>query len=62
MSFTLWLSAEEEQMLSTVMRAEGARTKQQAIVAALRDKAQTVDGVRTEMNGEAAQIRESVNA
>jgi hypothetical protein len=42
MAFTLWLSSEEEHLLSEVMRAEGTRTKQQAIVAALRDKASTL--------------------
>jgi len=42
MAFTLWLSAEEEHLLSQVMRAEGSRTKQQAIVSALKDKASTL--------------------
>jgi len=43
MAFTLWLSAEEEHLLSQVMRAEGSRTKQQAIVSALKDKASTLE-------------------
>jgi len=39
MSFTLWLSAEEERILAKIMRHEGSRTKEQAVIKALRDKA-----------------------
>jgi hypothetical protein len=39
MSFTLWLSAEEERALATIMRAEGSRSKEQAVIKAIRDKA-----------------------
>ena len=38
MSFTLWLSAEEERILAKIMRAEGTRTKEQAVIKAIRDK------------------------
>jgi hypothetical protein len=38
MAFTLWLSADEERILERIMRAEGARNKQQAVIQALRDK------------------------
>jgi hypothetical protein len=38
MSFTLWLSAEEERILAKIMKAEGARTKEQAVIKAIRDK------------------------
>ena len=38
MSFTLWLSAEEERILATIMRSEGTRTKEQAVIKAIRDK------------------------
>ena len=39
MSFTLWLSAEEERILAKIMRSEGTRTKEQAVIKAIRDKA-----------------------
>jgi hypothetical protein len=39
MSFTLWLSAEEERALAKIMRAEGSRSKEQAVIKAIRDKA-----------------------
>ncbi len=39
MSFTLWLSAEEERILAKIMRHEGSRSKEQAVIKALRDKA-----------------------
>lgn len=38
MAFTLWLSAEEERILAKIMRAEGTRTKEQAVIKAIRDK------------------------
>ncbi len=38
MAFTLWLSADEERILERIMRAEGARNKQQAVIQALWDK------------------------
>jgi len=37
MAFTLWLSAEEERILEGIMRHEGARTKEQAVIKAIRD-------------------------
>jgi hypothetical protein len=39
MSFTLWLSAEEERILAKIMRHEGSRSKEQAVIKAIRDKA-----------------------
>jgi hypothetical protein len=38
MSFTLWLSAEEERILEGIMRLEGSRTKEQAAIKAILDK------------------------
>jgi hypothetical protein len=38
MAFTLWLSAEEERILAQIMRAEGTRSKEQAVIKAIRDK------------------------
>jgi hypothetical protein len=38
MAFTLWLSAEEERILEGIMRLEGARTKQTAVIQAILDK------------------------
>jgi hypothetical protein len=38
MTFTLWLSADEEQILERIMRAEGTYSKQQAVIAAIKDK------------------------
>ena len=38
MAFTLWLSAEEERILAKIMRAEGTRSKEQAVIKAIRDK------------------------
>jgi hypothetical protein len=38
MAFTLWLSAEEERILEGIMRSEGARTKEQAVIQAILDK------------------------
>lgn len=38
MAFTLWLSAEEERILERIMREEGTRNKQQAVIKAIREK------------------------
>ena len=38
MAFTLWLSAEEERILEKIMRVEGTRNKEQAVIKAIRDK------------------------
>jgi hypothetical protein len=38
MAFTLWLSAEEERILEGIMRLEGARSKEQAVIKAILDK------------------------
>lgn len=38
MAFTLWLSAEEERILERIMRAEGTRNKQQAVIKAICEK------------------------
>jgi hypothetical protein len=38
MTFTLWLSAEEERILEGIMRTEGTRNKEQAVILAIRDK------------------------
>ena len=38
MTFTLWLSADEEQILERIMRLEGTRNKQEAVIQAIREK------------------------
>ena len=38
MAFTLWLSADEERILEGIMREEGTHNKQQAVIAAIREK------------------------
>jgi hypothetical protein len=38
MTFTLWLSADEEHLLERIMREEGTLSKQQAVIAAIREK------------------------
>lgn len=38
MTFTLWLSADEERILERIMRDEGTHSKQQAVIAAIREK------------------------
>lgn len=38
MAFTLWLSAEEERILERIMREEGTRNKQAAVIKAIREK------------------------
>jgi hypothetical protein len=43
MAFTLWLSAEEEQILEGIMRHEGTRTKEQAVIRALREKGELIE-------------------
>ena len=47
MAFTLWLSAEEERILATIMRSEGTRNKEQAVIKAIRDKGALLAGDRT---------------
>jgi hypothetical protein len=37
MAFTLWLSAEEEDILARIMRLEGTHDKQQAVITAIRE-------------------------
>ena len=46
MAFTLWLSAEEERILATIMRSEGTRNKEQAVIKAIRDKGAMLAGDR----------------
>jgi hypothetical protein len=46
MAFTLWLSAEEERILERIMRAEGTRNKEQAVIRAIRDKGALLAGDR----------------
>ena len=46
MAFTLWLSAEEERILERIMRAEGTRNKEQAVIRAIRDKGDLLAGER----------------
>jgi hypothetical protein len=46
MSFTLWLSAEEERILEGIMRHEGARNKSQAAIMAILDKGAQIDADR----------------
>lgn len=43
MAFTLWLSAEEERILERIMRHEGARTKEQAVIKAIRERGAAID-------------------
>ena len=43
MAFTLWLSAEEEQILEGIMRHEGTRTKEQAVIRVLREKGELLE-------------------
>jgi hypothetical protein len=38
MAFTLWLSADEERILERIMNEEGTSNKQQAVIAAIREK------------------------
>ncbi|MDQ1289356.1 MAG: hypothetical protein QG622_2922 [Actinomycetota bacterium] len=46
MAFTLWLSAEEEQILERIMRHEGSRNKEQAVIKAIYDKGAALNGER----------------
>jgi len=48
MAFTLWLSAEEEQILEGIMRSEGTLTKAQAVIKAIRDKGDQLETERHE--------------
>ena len=54
MAFTLWLSAEEERILATIMRSEGTRNKEQAVIKAIRDKGALLAGDRTTRENPAA--------
>jgi hypothetical protein len=38
MAINLWLSADEERILEGIMRHEGTRTKEQAVIMAIREK------------------------
>jgi hypothetical protein len=42
MAINLWLSAEEERVLEGIMRHEGTRTKEQAVIMAILDKGATL--------------------
>jgi hypothetical protein len=46
MAFTLWLSAEEERILEGIMRSEGTRTKEQAVIKAILDKGDQLEAER----------------
>jgi hypothetical protein len=46
MTFTLWLSAEEERILERIMREEGTKNKEQAVIRAIRDKGALLQGDR----------------
>ncbi|MEJ2579983.1 MAG: hypothetical protein P8Z68_12985 [Kineosporiaceae bacterium] len=48
MAITLWLSDDEENVLERIMRAEGVRSKQEAIVGAILDKAARLSGEHRE--------------
>jgi hypothetical protein len=43
MAFTLWLSAEEERILEGIMRREGTRNKEQAVIKAIREKGALIE-------------------
>jgi hypothetical protein len=60
MAFTLWLSAEEEQTLERIMRLEGTRTKEQAVIRAIMDKGAEL--ARPHGLSAPADIRETVPA
>ena len=51
MAFTLWLSAEEEQILEKIMRAEGTRNKEQAVIKAIRDKGAALSAPQAATSG-----------
>jgi hypothetical protein len=42
MAINLWLSAEEERVLEGIMRHEGTRNKEQAVIMAILDKGATL--------------------
>lgn len=44
MAFTVWLSADEERILERIMREEGTYSKQQAVIAAIREKGARLAG------------------
>lgn len=46
MAFTLWLSAEEERILERIMRHEGTRNKEQAVIKAILAKGAELDAER----------------
>lgn len=48
MAFTLWLSADEERILERIMRADGTRNKQQAVIQVIREKGATLAAERQE--------------
>lgn len=54
MAFTLWLSAEEERILERIMRVEGTRNKEKAVIQAILDKG--------ELLAERGQVRETPDA
>ncbi len=56
MAFTLWLSAEEERILERIMRVEGTRNKEKAVIQAILDK-----GELLAERGQ-AQVRETPDA
>jgi hypothetical protein len=53
MAFTLWLSADEERILERIMREEGTYSKQQAVIAAIREKGATLAVERRGLQGPA---------
>jgi len=54
MSFTLWLSDEEERILEGIMRHEGARTKEKAAIMAILDKGARISADRKAQENPAA--------
>jgi hypothetical protein len=54
MAYTLWLSAEEERILERIMRHEGTRTKEQAVIKAIRDKGAALGSDRRQQDAAAA--------
>ena len=61
MAFTLWLSAEEERILERIMRHDGARTKEQAVIKAIRDRGAAIEA-EEDQAGAAARMRSSRTA
>ena len=56
MAFTLWLSAEEERILEGIMRSEGARSKEQAVIKAILDKGDRLAAERDARENPAAGV------